>query len=257
MTGVVQNLEKIHHGTYPIREYVFKYLYHGTKKKKKKALHPSGFLQDKGQKLPSNNLQGGEILYHIKESPRTGLAETWLDAEARHGGSALDSSPFLLCLIWAGSILRGGLCSRLYRYPVCNTSALSILVYAPMVPSYCFCDAQLGGILWPQGQVQAVAYRQKGQGVNSPGNSHQPMKDKVSRFKNNADTFYFGATPMTHGISQTRGPTGAAAASLHHNHSQSNARFELHVQPTPQLAATPYPWPTEWGQGRKPCPHGC
>ena len=47
---------------------------------------------------------------------------------------------------------------------------------------------------------------------------------------------------MAYGSSQARGQTGAAAAGLHHTH--SNARSEQHLQPTPQLKATPDP--THW-----------
>ena len=43
----------------------------------------------------------------------------------------------------------------------------------------------------------------------------------------------WGATPAAYGSSQGRGRMGAAAASLHHSH--SNARTKLHLQPTPQL----------------------
>ena len=39
-----------------------------------------------------------------------------------------------------------------------------------------------------------------------------------------------------YGSSQARGQTGAAAAGLHHSH--SNARSELSLPPTPQLTAT-------------------
>ena len=49
----------------------------------------------------------------------------------------------------------------------------------------------------------------------------------------------FRATPMACGSSQARGLIGATAASLPHSH--SNARSELHLQPTPQLTATPDP----------------
>ena len=38
---------------------------------------------------------------------------------------------------------------------------------------------------------------------------------------------------MARGGSQARGQIGAAAAGLHHSH--SNAKSELHLQPTPQL----------------------
>ena len=37
-----------------------------------------------------------------------------------------------------------------------------------------------------------------------------------------------------------RGRIGAIAAGLHHSH--SNAKLEPHLQPTPQLVATPDPW---------------
>ena len=43
----------------------------------------------------------------------------------------------------------------------------------------------------------------------------------------------FRATPVAHGSSQARGPIGAAAAGLYHNH--SNLGSELRLQPTPQL----------------------
>ena len=44
---------------------------------------------------------------------------------------------------------------------------------------------------------------------------------------------------MACGSSQARGQIGAVAASLRHSH--SNARSELHLQPTPQLMTTPDP----------------
>ena len=46
----------------------------------------------------------------------------------------------------------------------------------------------------------------------------------------------FRAAAAAYGGSQARGPITAVAASLHH--SNSNARSELHLQPTPQLMAT-------------------
>ena len=49
----------------------------------------------------------------------------------------------------------------------------------------------------------------------------------------------FRATPTAYGGPQARGRIGAVAAGLHH--SQSKARFELHLQPIPQLMATPDP----------------
>ena len=51
------------------------------------------------------------------------------------------------------------------------------------------------------------------------------------------------------------GRIGAAAASLHHSH--SNTVSKLHLWPTLELAETPDPWPTEQGQGSNPRPHGC
>ena len=47
------------------------------------------------------------------------------------------------------------------------------------------------------------------------------------------------ATPEAHGGSQARGPIGAVAAGVRQIH--SNAGSELHLQPTPQLMATPDP----------------
>ena len=49
--------------------------------------------------------------------------------------------------------------------------------------------------------------------------------------------FLFRAISMAQGGSQARGSIGAVADSLHHSH--NNAGFELHLQPTPQLTATP------------------
>ena len=49
----------------------------------------------------------------------------------------------------------------------------------------------------------------------------------------------FRASCATYGRSQARGRTGAAAAGLHHSH--SNARSELCLAPTSQLMATPDP----------------
>ena len=51
--------------------------------------------------------------------------------------------------------------------------------------------------------------------------------------------FLFRAAPAANGSSWAKGWIGAAAASLHHSH--SNARSELHLWPTLQLAATPDP----------------
>ena len=49
--------------------------------------------------------------------------------------------------------------------------------------------------------------------------------------------YFFRATPEAYGDSQAGGLIGVTAASLHHSH--RNARTELHLQPIPQLTATP------------------
>ena len=49
----------------------------------------------------------------------------------------------------------------------------------------------------------------------------------------------FWAAPAAYGGSQARGQIGAVAASLRQSH--SNAGSEPHLQPTPQLTATPDP----------------
>ena len=49
----------------------------------------------------------------------------------------------------------------------------------------------------------------------------------------------FRAAPAAHGSSQARDRIGAAAAGLHHSH--SNVGSEPHLQPTPQLMAMPDP----------------
>ena len=48
---------------------------------------------------------------------------------------------------------------------------------------------------------------------------------------------------MAYEGSQARGPIGAVEAGLHHSH--SNARSEPRLRPTPELTATPDPYPTE------------
>ena len=53
----------------------------------------------------------------------------------------------------------------------------------------------------------------------------------------------FRATPEAYGGSQARDRIRAAAAGLHHSH--SNTRFEPSLQSTPQLMETPDPQPTE------------
>lgn len=62
-------------------------------------------------------------------------------------------------------------------------------------------------------------------------------------------------TCAAYGSSQARGQIRAVAAGLHHSH--SNAGSEPRMRPTPQLIATPDPYPTERGQGSNPHPPGC
>ena len=52
---------------------------------------------------------------------------------------------------------------------------------------------------------------------------------------NPLSVFFFTAAPEAYGSSQSRGQIGAAAASLHHSH--SNVGSEPHLQPMPQLMA--------------------
>ena len=49
----------------------------------------------------------------------------------------------------------------------------------------------------------------------------------------------FRAIPVAYGGSQARGRIGAAAAGLHHSH--SNTRSKPPLPPTPQFTATPDP----------------
>ena len=51
--------------------------------------------------------------------------------------------------------------------------------------------------------------------------------------------FLFRVAPEAYGGSQASGQIGAAAAGLHHSH--SNAGSKPHLQPTPQLTAMPDP----------------
>ena len=59
---------------------------------------------------------------------------------------------------------------------------------------------------------------------------------------------------MACGSSQARGRIGAIVTGLRQSH--SNVGSELRLQPTPQLTATPDPYPTEQCQGSNPQPHG-
>ena len=49
--------------------------------------------------------------------------------------------------------------------------------------------------------------------------------------------FFRAAEPVAYGCYQARGPTGATAAGLHHNH--GNIGSEPHLRPISQLTATP------------------
>ena len=64
----------------------------------------------------------------------------------------------------------------------------------------------------------------------------------------------FRASFAAYGDSKAMGQIGAVTASLHHGH--SNVGSKLHLGSTPQLRATPDPWPTEWGQGSNLQPYG-
>ena len=62
---------------------------------------------------------------------------------------------------------------------------------------------------------------------------------KILKEKKNFFFFHFLGCFRDMGVSQARGPIGAVAASLRQSH--SNAGSEPHLQPTPQLTATPDP----------------
>ena len=64
----------------------------------------------------------------------------------------------------------------------------------------------------------------------------------------------FRATLTAHGSSQAKGWIRAAAASLHHSH--SNTGYKPCLWTTPQFTAMLDPQPIEWGQGSNPHPHG-
>ena len=69
--------------------------------------------------------------------------------------------------------------------------------------------------------------------------------------------FFFWGSPVAFGgffFNYSRGPIRAVAVYLFPK--PSNARFEPHLQPIPQLMETLDPWPTERGQGLNPQPHG-
>ena len=50
---------------------------------------------------------------------------------------------------------------------------------------------------------------------------------------------FIRAAPVSYGVLRLGGQTGATVAGLYHSH--SNAKFESHLQTTPQLTATPDP----------------
>ena len=59
---------------------------------------------------------------------------------------------------------------------------------------------------------------------------------------------FFRAAPEAYGSSQAKGPIGAAAVSLHHNH--SHVQPESHLWPTAKLTAMPDPYLTQWERTR-------
>ena len=65
------------------------------------------------------------------------------------------------------------------------------------------------------------------------------LVDPLSLFDNFFFFCLFRVAPTAYGSSQARGWIGAATAGLHHSH--SNLGSEPHLQPTPQLTATPDP----------------
>ena len=54
---------------------------------------------------------------------------------------------------------------------------------------------------------------------------------------------FFRAAYEAYGDSQAMGQIGAVAAGLHHSHSKMGSK--PHLRPTPQLMATPDPYPTK------------
>ena len=68
------------------------------------------------------------------------------------------------------------------------------------------------------------------------------MKEKMGKARAGASFFFWlfafsRAAPVAYAGSQARGLIGAVAAGLHHSH--SNRGSEPHLQPIPQLRATP------------------
>ena len=65
---------------------------------------------------------------------------------------------------------------------------------------------------------------------------------------------FFRAALVTYGSSQVRDQIEAAAAGLHHSH--SNMGSKPHLRPTPEPMTMLDPYPTEQGQGLNLHPHG-
>ena len=74
---------------------------------------------------------------------------------------------------------------------------------------------------------------------------HYGHREKVEKRRQTSFFFFFGLfafsgiAPSAYGDSQARGLIGAIAIGLHQIH--SNTGSEPHLQPTPQLTATPNP----------------
>ena len=100
----------------------------------------------------------------------------------------------------------------------------------------CHCSstatAQVAAVARVQSLAEELSYDSAG-----------PQKKKLDKIELLAAHFFyfslFRAAPVVYTSSQARGQIGAAAASLHHSH--SNARSKVHLQPMLQLVATPDP----------------
>ena len=76
---------------------------------------------------------------------------------------------------------------------------------------------------------------------------YYPLTSSYFRWNFILFCFVLMAAPVAYGHSRVRGQNGDAA--IGHSHSHSNIRYELHLWLTPQLVATPDPYPTEPTQG--------
>ena len=76
---------------------------------------------------------------------------------------------------------------------------------------------------------------------HAPGGQPSPKSTCIYLFIHSFihSFIYFRAIPTAYVSSQARGRMGAAAASLHHSHSNKGSKPGL--QPTPQLTAMPDP----------------